>query len=211
MKTGKFKCGIWDWDRNTHVVQNSTVCGNCSRQWEAFGWVRIIRCDTAAHAASPFPVAAVWTADCRLQTQTCFWTGDQETRNRTHASYRRHCKPGPSPAPSPECNGAVCPACNQTRCPCPPTKQETNIGGNWYSTHAKQCVGEARPGDGDGCAWRVVGEPLIRNATCVMGKLASAAMAAVRSSQPTSAARTGGAARIITASHPWANLVSAPA
>ena len=36
-----------------------------------------------------------------------FWMGDQETRNRTHASYRRHCKPGPSPAPSPECDGAV--------------------------------------------------------------------------------------------------------
>ena len=153
------------------------------------------------------------TADCRLKHVLVGRSGNPKQDPR---KLPAHCKPGPSPAPSPECNGAVCPACNQTRCLCPPTKQETNIGGNWYSTHAKQCVGEARPGDGDGCAWRVVGEPLIRNATCVMGKLASAAMAAVRSSQPTSAARTGGlhcvaATRIITASHPWANLVSAPA
>ena len=107
VKTGKFKCGIWDWDRNTHVVQNSTVCGNCSRQWEAFGWVRIIRCDTAAHAASPFLVAAVWTADCRLQTQTCFgWAIRKPETGRTQATgatASRGRRPRPLPNATARC------------------------------------------------------------------------------------------------------------
>ena len=38
--TGKFICAVWNWDQKTHVVQNATVCGNCSRAWDAFGWVR---------------------------------------------------------------------------------------------------------------------------------------------------------------------------
>jgi hypothetical protein len=115
--------------------------------------------------------------NCSRVWQTVGW----ESRNKSYGSHVRHCKPGPSPAPSPQCRGGVCPGmsdCNHTQCPCPPPPPPpADLGGNWFSTTAQsQCKQGERPGEGTGCAWRTTTPPLIRNATCVMGHIAAAAI-----------------------------------
>jgi hypothetical protein len=44
------------------------------------------------------------------------------------------------------------------------------LNGTWYSTEVEgQCVGEARPGDGSGCYWRLLEIARVVNASCVNG------------------------------------------
>lgn len=45
------------------------------------------------------------------------------------------------------------------------------LNGSWYSTEAEgECVGDARPGDGSGCYWRLLENTRIVNASCVNGR-----------------------------------------
>lgn len=52
------------------------------------------------------------------------------------------------------------------------------LGGSWYSLiGAAECTGDRRPGLANACSWRVSRLVSIKNATCVLGRVAAVAHA----------------------------------